>query len=451
MTLIATDIERIVIGLGVTGLSCARFLQSQDMSFSVADNREQPPGLDDFRSEFPGVALQLGAFSLNQFTTADELYVSPGVSLKEPAIAAAIAAGVKVSGDLDLFVQHVQAPLAAITGSNGKSTVTTLLGEMAARDGRRVAIGGNLGTPMLDLLATKPELYVLELSSFQLERCATVKAEVATVLNVSEDHLDHHGSLLAYHQAKHRIFRACRQAVVNRDDMLTQPLVPEEVKVWRFGLGKAGHEEFGLLESEGETFLAFGDEVLMPCSQLRIAGRHNIANALAALALGRALGLAMSSMLEALREFCGLPHRCQWVGHIDGVDFFNDSKGTNAGAAVASLDGLGDKCRVVLIAGGQAKGADLSAVIDALLAVGRAAVFIGEAAQDLDDMLDSRLPSSIAGNMDDAVASAFSHAHPGDAVLLSPACASFDMFRNYEHRGESFAGAVANLSAGGAS
>ncbi len=451
MTLIVTDIERIVIGLGVTGLSCARFLQSKGLTFSVADNREQPPGLDDFRSEFPGVALQLGAFSLDQFTAADELYVSPGVSLKEPAIAAAIAAGVKISGDLDLFVQHMQAPLAAITGSNGKSTVTTLLGEMAARDGRRVAMGGNLGTPMLDLLSSQPELYVLELSSFQLERCATVKAEVATVLNVSEDHLDHHGSLLAYHQAKHRIFRACRQAVVNRDDMLTQPLVPEQVKVWRFGLGQAGREEFGLLESEGETFLAFGDEALMPCSQLRIAGRHNVANALAALALGHALGLAMSSMLEALREFAGLSHRCQWVGHIDGVDFFNDSKGTNVGAAVASLEGLGDKYRVVLIAGGQAKGADLSAVIDALLAVGRAAVFIGEAAQDLDDMLDSRLPSSITGTMDEAVAAAFSHAQPGDAVLLSPACASFDMFRNYEHRGECFSDAVSSLSAGGAS
>lgn len=450
MSLIATDKLRIVIGLGATGLSCARFLRSRQIAFRVADSRLNPLGLDEFQREFADVDVALGTFSLDQFVRADELYVSPGVSLKEPAIAAAIAVGVRVSGDLDLFVQNVEAPVAAITGSNGKSTVTTLLGEMAARDGKRVAVGGNLGTPMLDLLSAEHQLYVLELSSFQLERCAMVNAEVATVLNVSEDHLDHHGSLLAYHQAKHRIFRGCRQIVVNRDDTLTEPLVPEDVQRWRFGLAKPGREEFGLIERDGERWLAFGDECLMPCSELHVAGQHNIANALAALALGQALGLAMSSMLAALRDFKGLPHRCQWVGRFEDVTFFDDSKGTNVGAAVASLNGLAGKYRVVLIAGGQSKGAELSGLIDTLVDVGRAAVFIGEAAAQLTELLGSRLPSTVASSMDAAVRTAFSMASPGDAVLLSPACASFDMFRNYEHRGQCFSEAVAGLSSGGA-
>lgn len=448
MSLIASDKLRIVIGLGATGLSCARFLQSKNLTFSVADSRLDPPGLGEFKQEFPAVDVALGAFSLDQFLTADELYISPGVSLKEPAVASAIAAGVRASGDLDLFVRHANAPLAAITGSNGKSTVTTLLGEMAIRDGKRVAVGGNLGTPMLDLLNSEHELYVLELSSFQLERCATVNAEVATVLNVSEDHIDHHGSLLAYHQAKHRIFRACRQAVINRDDTLTQPLVPDSVKLWHFGLKKPGREEFGLITQDGENYLAFGDECLMPCSELHVAGQHNIANALAALALGHALGLAMPSMLAALREFKGLPHRCQWVGRVEDVEFFDDSKGTNVGAAVASLNGLAEQYRVVLIAGGQSKGADLTVLIDALLTVGRAAVFIGEAAPDLDALLDSRLPSAMATDMENAVNTAYALAAPGDAVLLSPACASFDMFKNYEHRGQCFSQAVDRLAAG---
>lgn len=450
MSLIATDKLRIVIGLGATGLSCARFLRSQQLAFRVADSRLKPPGLAEFQREFPDVDVALGAFVLTQFAAADELYVSPGVSLKDAAIATAIAAGARVSGDLDLFVQHVSAPVAAISGSNGKSTVTTLLGEMAARDGKRVAVGGNLGTPMLDLLGSEHQLYVLELSSFQLERSATVNAEVATVLNVSEDHIDHHGSLLAYHQAKHRIFRGCRQAVVNRDDALTQPLVPENVKLWRFGLERPGREDFGLMTRAGETWLAFGDECLMPCSELRIAGKHNVANALAALALGRALGLAMSSMLATLREFAGLPHRCQWIGRFEGVDFFDDSKGTNVGAAVASLNGLAENYRVVLIAGGQSKGADLTALIDALLIVGRGAVFIGEAAAELNELLDSRLPSTLADSMDAAVKAAFAMTQSGDAVLLSPACASFDMFDNYEHRGRCFSQSVGQLSAGGA-
>ncbi len=450
MSLIASDKLRVIVGLGVTGLSCARFLASKGLGFVVADNRDAPPALAAFKAEFPEVEVVLGRFTIGQFDGADELYVSPGVSLREPAIASASQAGVRVTGDLDLFAQHASAPIVAITGSNGKSTVTTLVGEMAEAAGRRVAVGGNLGTPMLDLLDDTVELYVVELSSFQLERCAHLGAEVATVLNVSEDHLDHHGSLIAYHQAKHRIFRGCRQAVINRDDMLTQPLVPEDVKVASFGLQKPDRGQFGLLIQEGREYLACDGDALLPCDELRIAGRHNQANALAALALGRAVGLPMAAMLEALTRFGGLPNRCQFIAQVNGVDYFNDSKGTNVGAAVASIEGLGSRYRLVLIAGGQAKGADLSPVADALVKVGRGAVFIGESAQDLLDMVAARIPTVLAQTMQDAVAQAAGIAQSGDAVLLSPACASFDMFDNYEHRGACFVDAVNQLAAGGA-
>ncbi|MBB3047079.1 UDP-N-acetylmuramoylalanine--D-glutamate ligase [Litorivivens lipolytica] len=448
MSLIASDTQRIVVGLGVTGLSCARFLAKNGMSFSVADNREIPPGLDQFRQEFPDVTLSLGPFQAGQFDAADELYISPGISLREPVIASAIQAGVKISGDLDLFVQSARAPLVAITGSNGKSTVTTLLGAMAEEAGLKVAIGGNLGTPMLDLLSDDSELYVLELSSFQLERCAGVNAEVATVLNVSEDHLDHHGSLLAYHQAKHRIFRGCRQALINRDDMLTHPLVPDSVRQWSFGLQAPGREAFGLRDEAGAVWLCFGDEKLIAADEIHLAGRHNLANALAALALGKAAGLEMASMLSALRKFKGLPHRCQHVADVDGVAYYNDSKGTNVGAAVASLRGLGDRFQVVLLAGGQAKGADLEPLVETLQEVGRAAVFFGESAPVLSEYLGEGLPSQCVSGMDEAVLAASRFAQSGDAVLLSPACASFDMFRNYEHRGECFVDAVGRLAQG---
>ncbi|WP_372778703.1 UDP-N-acetylmuramoyl-L-alanine--D-glutamate ligase [Litorivivens sp.] len=448
MSLIASDTQRVVVGLGVTGLSCARFLANKGLSFSVVDNRETPPGVEQFRQEFPEVDLTLGTFSTGQFDSVDELYVSPGVSLREPAIASAQQAGAKISGDLDLFVESARAPVAAITGSNGKSTVTTLLGAMAQEAGVKVATGGNLGTPMLDLLSDECELYVLELSSFQLERCATVNAEIATVLNVSEDHLDHHGSLIAYHQAKHRIFRGCQQVLINRDDMLTHPLVPDSVRQWSFGLQTPGRQAFGLREEEGLTWLCFGDDRLVAADEIHLAGRHNLANALAALALGYALGLSMDAMLKALRDFRGLPHRCQHVADVSGVAYYNDSKGTNVGAAIASLRGLGDRFRVVLLAGGQAKGADLEPLVEALQEVGRAAVFFGESAPVLNELLDEKLPSRCVSSMDEAVEAASVLAQSGDAVLLSPACASFDMFRNYEHRGECFVDAVNKLAQG---
>jgi len=449
MALIASDKQRVVVGLGQTGLSCARYLAARGVPFAVVDSRDNPPGLAAFHQEFPDVPLFLGGFDAALFAGAGELIVSPGVALEEPAIAAAVAQGVPVCGDIDLFVRELAArpkrpPLVAITGSNGKSTVTTLVGEMAKAAGVPVGVGGNLGTPALDLLDADSELYVLELSSFQLERGEALGAEVATVLNVSPDHMDRYADVQAYHRAKHRIFRGCRQVVVNRDDPLSQALVAGGVKQWTFGLGEPDFKGFGVRDHEGTRFLAFERELLMPVGDLRIAGEHNVANALAALALGHAVGLPMPAMLNVLRSFTGLAHRCQLVAERGGVAFYDDSKGTNVGATVAAIEGLckGRSGRVVLIAGGVGKGAEFGGLAPALSQYGRAAVLIGEAAGDIGRVLENVVPLARAADMTEAVEAAAKLAREGDAVLLSPACASFDMFDNYAHRGDVFAAAA---------
>lgn len=462
MTLIASDKQRVVVGLGATGLSCARFLAARGLPFVVVDTRESPPGLDTLKRELPQVAVLLGSFDAELLRSAAELIVSPGVPLQEPAIAAAMEAGVSVIGDIDLFARALSepefsAPLIAITGSNGKSTVTTLVGEFAAAAGRNVGVGGNLGTPALELLTPGRDLYVLELSSFQLERAQPLNPLVATVLNVSPDHMDRYPTLLAYHQAKHRIFRGAQQVVANRDDNLSQPLLAQGVTAWSFGLDAPDFRGFGLRSHDGVDYLAFEQTPLLPVSAMKLVGRHNIANALAALALGHAAGLPMAAMVEVLRNFTGLAHRCQLVGEARGVRFYDDSKGTNVGATIAAVEGLCDvgnggeetDKRVVLIAGGVGKGADFAALKPVLARCGRAAILIGESAPKLEATLGGALPLLHAASMQEAVVSAALAAHEGDAVLLSPACASFDMFRDYGHRGDVFTDAVRTLLQGG--
>lgn len=450
MTVIATDKRRVIVGLGVTGLSCARFFAKHSIAFSVADTRENPPGLENFKREFVDVPLYLGKFPEELFVAADELIVSPGIALDEPAIAAAIKSGVNVCGDIDLFVREARAPIVAITGSNGKSTVTTLIGEMAVAAHVNVGVGGNLGTAALDLLGPARELYVLELSSFQLERAQALHAEVATVLNVSPDHMDRYPSVLAYHQAKHRIFRGCKQVVINRADALSRPLIPAGVTQWTFGIDTPDFNGFGVRESHGERFLAFENELLMPVRELKIVGDHNIANALAALALGHAVKLPMAAMLQTLREFKGLDHRCQLIAEKDAVVFYDDSKGTNVGATVAAIEGLcaNRAGKVVLIAGGVGKGAEFDGLKPALEKFGRAIVLIGEAAPAIEAIVKNVLPIAHARDMQEAVNKAAQLAQSGDSVLLSPACASFDMFDNYAHRGDVFISAVQQLVGG---
>ena len=448
MSLIASDHFRIVVGLGKSGMSLVRFLANRGVSFAVADTRENPPELETLRREYPQVDVRCGELDVEFLCRADELYVSPGLALATPALQQAAARGVKLSGDIELFARYAKAPIIAITGSNAKSTVTTLVGEMAAAAGKRVAVGGNLGTPALDLLNDDIELYVMELSSFQLETTDQLGAEVATVLNISEDHMDRYSGLPAYHLAKHRVFRGARQVVVNRQDVLTRPLIGEGLPCWTFGLNKPDFHGFGLREENGEKYLAFQFDNLMPVRELKIRGAHNQSNALAALALGHAVGLPMESMLNSLRSFGGLEHRCQWLREREGVSYYDDSKATNVGAALAAIEGLGADIpgKLVLIAGGDGKGADFSGLRAPVAAHCRAVVLIGRDAELIAKALGDDVALIRVATLDEAVQRCAEIAQAGDAVLLSPACASFDMFKNYEERGRLFAQAVGDLS-----
>ena len=448
MSLIASDHFRIVVGLGKSGMSLVRFLAQQGVSFAVADTRENPPELATLRRDYPQVEVRCGELDVEFLCRADELYVSPGLALATPALQAAAARGVKLSGDIDLFARNAKAPIVAISGSNAKSTVTTLVGDMAAAAGKRVAVGGNLGTPALDLLGDDIELYVMELSSFQLETTNHLGAEVATVLNVSEDHMDRYSGLPAYHLAKHRIFRGAKQVVVNRQDALTRPLMSEGQPCWTFGLSTPDFKAFGVREENGEKYLAFEFQNLMPVRELKVRGAHNQANALAALALGHAVGLPFDAMLSSLRNFTGLEHRCQWVRELDGVSYYNDSKATNVGAALAAIEGLGMDMdgKLILIAGGDGKGADFSGLHDSVAKYCRAVVLMGRDAGLIADALGDAVPQVRVASLDEAIAQSRALAQPGDAVLLSPACASFDMFKNYEERGQLFARAVEVLA-----
>lgn len=448
MSLIASDHFRIIVGLGKSGMSLVRFLASRGVSFAVADTRENPPELATLRRDYPQVDVRCGELDVEFLCRANELYVSPGLALATPALQQAAARGVKLSGDIELFARYAKAPIIAITGSNAKSTVTTLVGEMAAASGKRVAVGGNLGTPALDLLSDDVELYVMELSSFQLETTDQLGAEVATVLNISEDHMDRYSGLPAYHLAKHRVFRGARQVVVNRQDVLTRPLIGEGMPCWTFGLNKPDFHGFGLREEDGEKYLAFQFDNLMPVRELKIRGAHNQSNALAALALGHAVGLPMDAMLSSLRTFGGLEHRCQWLRERNGVSYYDDSKATNVGAALAAIEGLGADIdgKLVLIAGGDGKGADFSGLRAPVAANCRAVVLIGRDAELIAQALGDGVELIRVATLEDAVLRCGDIAQAGDAVLLSPACASFDMFKNYEERGRLFAQAVGDLS-----
>lgn len=446
MALIASDRRTLIVGLGATGLSCVRHCHARGRQLAVADSRAQPPGLVEVRQGWPEVEVVTGAFDPEWFCSFDELIVSPGISLDEPAIAAAADAGVRISGDLDLFREAVDAPLVAITGSNGKSTVTTLLGEMAAEAGVNTGVGGNLGTPALDLIAPEVSLYILEVSSFQLERTTDLKAEVATVLNVSDDHMDRYPDRMSYFQAKHRIFQGARNAVVNLGDPLSQPLLNEGMVPHFFGLFRVDLGVFSTREDETGLWLTQGLDNLMHASELGVAGSHNIVNVLAALALGNAAGLPMAPMLAAACRFRGLAHRSQSIRQHNGVLWVNDSKATNVGATQAAIESLAPSDgELVLIAGGDAKGADLSPLVSAMTGRVRHLVLMGQDAPALEEAVGERAASTRVSTMQEAVTVAAGKARPGDRVLLSPACSSLDQYSSYEARGEAFVRAVEAL------
>lgn len=448
MSLIATDQFKIVVGLGKTGWSTASYLRAQGIPFAVCDTRTEPPRADEFRREFGDIELRCGALDANWLATADELYLSPGVAKATPAIKHAFESGVKLSGDIDLFCRAAKAPVVAITGSNAKSTVTTLVAEMANKAGIKAAAGGNLGTPALDLLDDSVELYVLELSSFQLETTHDLRAKAATVLNISPDHLDRYESMEDYWKTKQRIYRGCENAVENRDDKLTQALLPQGTGRITFGLNTPDLNQYGIIEDESGRWLARGRDKLLCVDDLRIRGAHNQANALAAMALGEAAGLRIEPMLETLRTFAGLEHRCQWVSDKGGLHWFNDSKGTNVGSTLAALNGLGETLsngeRIILIAGGLGKDQSFKALNEPMQKYGRALVLIGRDGQQLADEIPA-VAHTFATDMRSAVVRAQELADSGDIVLLSPACASFDMFSGYPERGHAFVKAVEAL------
>ncbi len=447
-TVVRDQGKTLIVGLGTTGLSCARYLTRCGVSVAVTDSRLEPPGLPGLRKELPDLAVFLGGFRPEVFAAADQLVLSPGVALSEPLVQQAIARGVPVLGDIELFARSARAPVVAITGSNGKSTVTTLVGEMAKQAGRTVGIGGNIGLPALDLLAEPAELYVLELSSFQLETTCSLQARAAVVLNVSADHLDRYPDVGAYAKAKARILKGAQVAVLNRDDPRVVAMCGLANKDVLFTLAQPDGDTYGVTHTGGQDWLSRGGDALFPVSELQIPGRHNLANALAALALGEAVGLPLAPMQEALRRFRGLAHRCQLVAKKRGVRWFDDSKGTNVGATIAALQGLhapSGTGRSVLIAGGDGKGADFAPLAPVVEHTARAVVLIGRDAQRIEAALGARVPVLRADSMEQAVVLAAEQARAGDRVLLSPACASFDMFRNFEERGEAFAAAVEGL------
>jgi UDP-N-acetylmuramoylalanine--D-glutamate ligase len=440
----------VVVGLGKTGASCLRYLSKRGIPASATDSRRTPPGLAELGSLADSFDIRLGGFDLSLLDGASQLLVSPGVSLDEPIARAARDRGIDVLGDVELFARNVHAPVVGITGTNGKSTVTSLVACMATAAGRRVLAGGNLGVPALDLLEQPaPDLYVLELSSFQLETTSTLKLAAAAVLNVTADHLDRYPDVAAYASAKSRIFAHAATVVLNADDPL--------VAAMRGGAGRSpaahvvtfsverGDADFLLLRSGSGLLLARRGQGLLDVSRMKITGLHNAANALAALALGDAVGLPMERMLEALEAFPGLPHRSAWIADVAGVRYIDDSKGTNVGATIAAVAGMAGP--LVMIAGGEGKGQDFAPLAPAFRGKVRHAVLIGKDAPALAAALAGVCPTERAGSMHEAVASAARVAQAGDSVLLSPACASFDMFRDYGQRGDVFAAAVRNLQA----
>ena len=431
----------LVVGLGYTGVSVAHYLQKLGFKFAITDSRDRPPLMDEFLQSMLDTPVFTGGFDEAAFKVATHLVVSPGVTLTEKSIVKAIASGVKVISDIDLFACSVNEPVIAITGSNGKSTVTTMLGEMAASTGKKVGVGGNLGTPALDLLEQDAELYVLELSSFQLERTSVLNATAATVLNISADHLDRHVDMSEYGQSKKNVFSGNGVMVINADDPIVDAMRETSRSTVTFSIKEKA--DFCLAHKGDIEYMMHQSQYLMPLSDLPLEGRHNVSNALAAMALGKVVGLDEQVMCSALKKFKGLDHRMQRVAEIGGVTWVNDSKATNIGACIAALEGYDRK--VILIAGGDAKGADMNELAPIIKEKAKHVVLIGKDAALIKQSLDSSVSVYSAENMAQVVKICAEITEPGDCVLLSPACASIDQYKNYQDRGNQFSKAVLDL------
>ena len=446
------DKNVLVLGLGETGLSLARWLVAQGARVRAADSRDLPPTFAVLRVELPQVEISCGAFCDETFSGIDLIAISPGVPLSDPAVQRATARGIPVVGDIELFAQQLTTndyrlttKVIAITGANGKTTVTSMVGAMCRAAGQDTEVAGNISPAVLDVLLRRngkqPEVWVLELSSFQLETISTLNADASTVLNVSEDHLDRYADIDAYAAAKSRIFQGDGMQVLNRDDARSLGMMLPGRRHVSFGLNEPSGDDWGVERNGSDIWLVQGQQRVLNANELQVAGLHNVANALAALALCRAIGLPLAPLLDALRAFKGLPHRVEFVAEISGVVYYDDSKGTNVGATVAALQGLGRPA--VLIAGGEGKEQDFTPLHSVVAQQARAVVLIGRDANRIAAALQGcGVPVVNAHDMSDAVRQSAALAQSGDAVLLSPACASFDMFHNYKHRAEVFVSAV---------
>jgi UDP-N-acetylmuramoylalanine--D-glutamate ligase len=440
----------LVLGLGETGLSLVRWLLVHGAKVRVADSRNAPPGMAVVQANHPQVEVRCGIFRSELLDGIELVAISPGIAMAEPLVQKALERGLQVIGDIELFAKSLPKEnppkVIAITGANGKTTVTSMVGAMCRAAGLDTEVAGNISPAVLDVLIERkgkhPDVWVLELSSFQLETTYSLSADAATVLNISEDHLDRYINIGAYIAAKARIFRCDGRAsvqVLNRDDAESLAMGLRDRLIQTFGVETpvSGKHDLGIELEEGEVWLVEGARRLMNAAELQVAGMHNISNALAAISLCRAVGLPMSPLLSALRAFKGLPHRVEKVAEINGVIYYDDSKGTNVGATVAALNGLGRPAVVIL--GGDGKGQDFTPLQSVVAQHARVAVLIGRDANKIADALhDCGVPLMFASDMPEAVRICEAEAQPGDAVLLSPACASFDMFRNYEQRAKVF-------------
>ena len=435
------DLNYLVVGLGVTGFSVADYLLRHGYRCRIQDTRDLPPFLGRLQERFPAFDFTAGQLTPELIDWADALIVSPGLSVRHPDLVDAAEHGKQVIGDIELFARLANAPVAAITGSNGKSTVTRMVGEIVARGGIRVAVGGNLGTPALDLLDDDVECYVVELSSYQLETTTSLRPAVAALLNLCEDHLDRYDDFDDYVRAKMRIYAHAEVCVSNLDD----PATRHDSDDVTFSLYPSSPADFHLIE-DGGFHLGQGDEAWIAVDDLSLTGRHNWANCLAAMAIAQSLGVSRDAIVAALRDFEGIPHRSQWVAEIDGVEWINDSKATNVGAAQASIAGRDRP--VILIAGGQSKGADMNLMRDSIEDRVRLVLLLGEDADRLERAWTGATRIERVADMAAAVARAAEYARPGDCVLLAPACASFDMYEKFEARGDHFISLVRELADG---
>ena len=423
----------VIIGLGKTGLSCVTYFRQRGITPLVMDTRDNPPGKESLPAD---CRLITGPLDTDILCSASLIVASPGIALATPALQAAHSAGVEIVGDIELFAREAKAPVVAITGSNGKSTVTTLVGLMAEQAGFKVGVGGNIGTPALDLLLEPADLYVLELSSFQLETTSSLQPAAATILNLSEDHLDRYDGMSGYLKAKQRIFNHASHIVINRDDAAT---MPAEQPYWKsFGLNS---DSYGRMQQEDGLWLSVDGQPVLAVTELNIVGAHNQMNALAAMALADAVNIPQTAQLAVLRSFTGLPHRCQFVRDVNGVRWINDSKATNVGSTLAAVAGVSEsvKGRLWLLAGGQGKGQDFSPLQPLLAGQVYRMVCFGQDADILMKLADN---TQRVADLDEAIRAVAAEVQPGDWVLLAPACASLDQFRNFEQRGQRFADLV---------